>query len=422
MNKITKYIAAIGVLSLMGCEKYDLIPAEYNSVLLIKENGSQEVTLYTDVNEKGTFEFTVMKAGKNPQAITSAETEVMTEAQMTALGYSTNKILPAELYSLSTTQFQFGADNMYQKGSVVLNNDAIKTFLSTAENPAAYVVPIQIKSATSKINTEKNYFLLRPILLKPSVDYEVSEKEIAVNGGEATQEIFFTLPFASPWDFECTVATSTGSNLLPAGQYTIENGGKITFSKGSKRSSALRVTIKADLLGNYNLPLKISHISKEGVAKPTNDFMLRTVINKIHLTKEMLATNAQEPREGPIANMIDGNPATYFHTAWSVHPTDDAHNFSVTLANPIRKFSFQYTNRNHPNGKPKVIKILGSNDGTNFTEITTISSGLPAGAATIYTSGVIEANMAYKILRFDVTQTYAGSKYFCLAELSIFGK
>ena len=52
MNKITKYIAAIGVLSLMGCEKYDLIPAEYNSVLLIKENGSQEVTLYTDVSSQ----------------------------------------------------------------------------------------------------------------------------------------------------------------------------------------------------------------------------------------------------------------------------------------------------------------------------------------------------------------------------------
>ena len=422
MIKITKYIAAMGVLTLMSCQKYDLIPAEYNSVLLIKENGSQEVTLYTDVDEKGTFEFTVMKAGKNPQAITSAETEIMTEEQMVAVGYSNRKILPNEFYKLSTTQFQFGADNMYQKGAVILNNDAINAFLKTAENPASYVIPIQIKSATSKINTEKNYFLLRPVLVKPSVNYEVSEKEIAVNGGEATQEIFFTLPFASPWDFECTVATNTSNNVLPEGQYTIENGGKVTFSKGSKRSSALRVNVKADLLGNYDLPLKIINITKAGIEKPISDFVLKAVINKIHLTKEMLATNAQEPKEGPIENMIDGNPATFFHTAWSVHPTDDAHNFSVTLANPISKFTFEYINRNHANGKPKVIKILGSNDGTNFREITTIDNGLPSGAASTYKSDVIEANTAYKILRFDVTQTYAGSKYFCLAELSIFGK
>ena len=39
---------------------------------------------------------------------------------------------------------------------------------------------------------------------------------------------------------------------------------------------------------------------------------------RIILKAEHLGTNAQEPSEGPIANLIDGNTATFFHTAWSV--------------------------------------------------------------------------------------------------------
>ncbi|MDE5611614.1 MAG: fibronectin type III domain-containing protein, partial [Odoribacter sp.] len=39
---------------------------------------------------------------------------------------------------------------------------------------------------------------------------------------------------------------------------------------------------------------------------------------QIVLTAADLSTNAQEPSEGPIANLLDGNTKTFFHTAWSV--------------------------------------------------------------------------------------------------------
>ena len=42
---------------------------------------------------------------------------------------------------------------------------------------------------------------------------------------------------------------------------------------------------------------------------------------QIALTVDQLSTNAQEKSEGPIANLIDGNTASYFHTSWSRLPT-----------------------------------------------------------------------------------------------------
>ena len=37
----------------------------------------------------------------------------------------------------------------------------------------------------------------------------------------------------------------------------------------------------------------------------------------LELTADMLGTNAQEPSEGAIANLLDGNTGTFFHTRWS---------------------------------------------------------------------------------------------------------
>ena len=139
----------------------------------------------------------------------------------------------------------------------------------------------------------------------------------------------------------------------------------------------------------------------------------------------MISSNAPQIGEGSIANLLDGDTNSYFHSAWSNDPTASgvAHNLVVTLSAEKSIFALSFNNRNHANGKPKVIKVLGSDDnGATWFDITTLNQGMPTANAGLYISPQIESPKPFKKLRFDVTETQAGSKYFCLSEFALYAK
>ena len=156
---------------------------------------------------------------------------------------------------------------------------------------------------------------------------------------------------------------------------------------------------------------------------PSDHFLLNTAFNKIQITEEMLSTNAQEPYEGPIANLIDNNPASFFHTAWS-YAIADAHYFQVKLPTAISRVQFTYQNRINTNGKPQDFKILVSDNGTNWTELTRIDTGLPTDPGSTYTSSVLNAAQPFSYFRFEVHRTNSGSAptFFNMAEFSMYGR
>ena len=67
----------------------------------------------------------------------------------------------------------------------------------------------------------------------------------------------------------------------------------------------------------------------------------------VPLTSAAFTTNAQEPSEGPIANISDGNTAgtNYFHTAWSSELTETPY-IEVQLPDAMYSLSFGYISRN----------------------------------------------------------------------------
>lgn len=139
----------------------------------------------------------------------------------------------------------------------------------------------------------------------------------------------------------------------------------------------------------------------------------------IALTASMLSTNAQEPSEGPIENLLDGSTTTFFHSSWSstIWPAY----IQIDLDAPVNAFSFWYRNRANANGKPSIIEIYGSNDASNFTLLETINSGLPAGSGAEYTSPVIiTAPQSYSHIRLLVTKTAANNTFFNMAELKLY--
>lgn len=128
--------------------------------------------------------------------------------------------------------------------------------------------------------------------------------------------------------------------------------------------------------------------------------------------KSMYYSNAIHTGDGQgYAGLLDGDYTTYFHTLYGNAGPDEDHYLQANLDEAVKDFVFYFKKRSqNNNNRPTNIIVSGSNDGENFTEITTISEGLPTGATPIdYTSAVISADEAYKHIRFTVTATNNGA-------------
>ncbi|MFV0269652.1 MAG: BACON domain-containing protein, partial [Draconibacterium sp.] len=145
------------------------------------------------------------------------------------------------------------------------------------------------------------------------------------------------------------------------------------------------------------------------------------VFVEIPLREDMLSSNAQEVKEGPIANLLDGNTGSFFHSAWSFS-VDEAHYIQVTLDEPISGCIFWYQNRNNGNGKPTDVSIMVSADGTTWSEMAHITSGLPTGASSTYESAYHSSDTPFTYFRFVVNKTNSGvaPTFFNMAEFKMY--
>ena len=125
-----------------------------------------------------------------------------------------------------------------------------------------------------------------------------------------------------------------------------------------------------------------------------------------------LSTTAEEPEEGDIAYLVDEDGNSYFHSAWSVD-VNATHYLQVDLGNgkSLKEFTFTYRTKKGP--FPYEIMVYGSNDKEgSYTHLHTFSkndseNALPTVADQLWTSSVISSEMAYRYLRFEVTNSGA---------------
>ncbi|WGU68404.1 DUF1735 domain-containing protein [Capnocytophaga canimorsus] len=127
----------------------ELVPSNYNTVLLLKQTGEQEVTLY-DTGDDGSYDVTIFKSGKLEQSTANASVRVLDEAELAEYSARVGKTytgLPEDMYQVAQKDFDFGNTDRYKKANVVFKTDLIRDFIKT--------------------NTDKNYVL--PILLYQKV-------------------------------------------------------------------------------------------------------------------------------------------------------------------------------------------------------------------------------------------------------------
>lgn len=148
---------------------------------------------------------------------------------------------------------------------------------------------------------------------------------------------------------------------------------------------------------------------------------------QVELKVEHLSTNAQEPSEGNISNLLDyGNDASscFFHTAWSVG-IPGPHWLQIQFPKKVEKgfFRFSYLPRKNNAQKPTDFDLMGSENGTDWTLIknfTKEKDNLPVTSKDGYTSPNIRITTPLNYIRIVVNKTNTNNVFFTMREFKLF--
>ena len=81
-----------------------------------------------------------------------------------------------------------------------------------------------------------------------------------------------------------------------------------------------------------------------------------TTIERVPISITGYSTNAQEPNEGPLQDMFDGNKDSFFHSAWSTNKGSN-HWVTVELSEAVDRLEIVTVNRNGGNNHPNNVKL-----------------------------------------------------------------
>lgn len=433
---------ALGV-GFTACEdNKDEYLSDYSTVLYFKESGELPMTLYK-TGEDWEYQHVVNKAGSELGSVTEVGVEVMSDEALTA--YNTQNgtqyvKLPANCYQVLEDKLNFGAADSYKMVNIVFKTDLIYTLPADTK----YVLPISLAGSKDSINAEKNNTLLIPSVVIPTIYFNqtgfISNFFTDEGAGQAKFTLPVTMPMKNKWTFDCTVGidgslldvynkeNETDFAMLPESAYTLSGDGVVSFTpEYNLKEVEINVDRTKLVYGNYVLPLRLIDCTQQGFVIDTEKNTClygisyvpdKSKLKAVALTAGMLSSNAVEPTEGSLANLLDGDVETYFHSAWSV-AVEGTHYLQVALPVESSALSFKYTTRS-ANGSAAPAKIIveGSMDGTTFSKISTLDSGLPTGGKETYESNVM-VGKSFKFVRFSVPENATGGNFFVWSEFSM---
>lgn len=175
-----------------------------------------------------------------------------------------------------------------------------------------------------------------------------------------------------------------------------------------------------DVDGNQGQPVSISRQCQKATA-----YYVTKEENKIALTEAQLSTNAQEPSEGPIANLIDGDLNTYFQSFWDEWSFPELkpagyHNVAFDFRKDVTAIRFQYWNRKKGGSLPQKVNLYGSTDGESWRLIQQLEN-LPSDPGSSFSSDLMLLDDPISHLKFEVIEgTDIYNLFFCIAEIEFY--
>jgi hypothetical protein len=195
----------------------------------------------------------------------------------------------------------------------------------------------------------------------------------------------------------------------------------------SKYCDSLVINNTLRKYGDYTFTFQAYNAQNEKgaatVVKAMSGRAVATVIinkTKVTLTADQLSTDDQEPSEGPLKNIIDGDANTFFHSRWSSPQKNLPQYIQIDFKESHKNFAIWYKNRNGSQVGPQAFELQTSADGTNWETVATMDSNLPSGSKAEYTSDAIRPANSFTHFRFVVTKTYGNVKYFNMAEFAFY--
>lgn len=131
-------------------------------------------------------------------------------------------------------------------------------------------------------------------------------------------------------------------------------------------------------------------------------------------------TNAQEPSEGPLDDLFDGDTGTFFHTPWTFNAPWPQW-VEIEVSQPVNGATFYTINRGNGSGRPGYIEILASNDREAWTKLYEFSGtdDIPETNQGRYDSPLIyDLETHYKYFRYNATEGNGGNSYWNMAEMA----
>ena len=293
-------------------------------------------------------------------------------------------------YGTSTGTFYNGSNNAVIEGWIA-------KWVSNEEGKPA----VTLTASANNINAENGR--LAPGKSQ-ACTYSLSVEEgYAITGFSMNCPTFGAQVTITPAGEEAVIA-ETGTNI-------VVNSSSTSFVYSGNNSG--RIQAGANDQGNFQIYV-IKLTPEQFAAQKAIPGWISTIQNSEGLVTDAskYSSNAKSSVEGSYAALLDGEYTSYFHSAYGNEGPDEDHYLQAELAEPVDAFFFYYKKRSgNNNNRPTSITISGSNDGTTFTDVTTISSGLPTSSSVLeYVSNKIELGGSYKYIRFTVTATNTNAK------------
>lgn len=138
---------------------------------------------------------------------------------------------------------------------------------------------------------------------------------------------------------------------------------------------------------------------------------------------QVVVNHASGNDSQPSSNLLDGNASTYVHSSYGSDAGSDPHYIQVKLSEAKDKVMFYMHRRENSdnNNRPKTIKVYTSTDGTNFSAepVATLDNLEGRSSVASYYSPEIDLGGSYQYLRFVVTATNSGTKFFTASEFYV---
>lgn len=406
---------------------------DYASMVYFRNGGEQTLTLYR-VGENTVYEIPICKGGSDRKAETTVTLAVMDQAQLDIYNMANETSytqLSDNYYSfLTEMEFSFTKNDDYKVARVEMKTDAISA-LQESQRDKTYVLALQVYSDRS-VSPDINLLILHPDIDIPELTLATSGLEsyayTSASADETTYKNSVVLSMDNRWDFECSLEVcdqawlndynaenGTSFAMLPEAAYDIPE--TVAFVSGSNKAE-FAVTIKRSsftLLTEYVLPVRIASCTKEQFAIAEEVYLLNARLDpdQIALTEEMLSslyTHTSGVDGQGLPGLCDGNTDTYWQSEWGQSVNcDETYGIyiDIALAEPLSSIVLKYCTRNstYTSNIPQGIVVGVSNDGTNYSVLGEVNSGLPTTEAIWYTLPVFASTTTFRYVRFGVART-----------------